>query len=278
MTIEDLARAASADLRSHTTTDLDAGLDAVLATHSRRRRQSRVTIALAAAAAVAAAWWGGASFSGHPTAPEPAPAPSPTSPSGVTVCADKLVTCLGDRTYRFALDRPVTWQIPHGFGVNSGVGATSLEVESYARSGSSGVTVMESVRAASPASLAASGVPATADAFVHWLADRPYLRASAARRTTFDGRPAWRVRVAVKRHQGSGPGRCGGVPTAGEPCHPIVYQDGAIAGLWSDMTADYTALDVPGSGTMVVWSWAFGHDTAALARNRSLVAGISVSR
>ena len=277
MSVEDLARAASGDLRTRTSADADAGLKAVLATHSRRRRQSRVTIALAAVATVAALWWGGASF-GHTAAPEPAPAPSPTSPPAPFVCADEMVSCLGDRTYRFSLDRPVKWQIPRGYGVGSGAGATTRMVESYWRTGLSGVTVMEGVRVASRASLAAPGVPATADGFVHWLANRPYLQASALRRTTFDGRPAWHVRVAVKPHRGAGPGRCAGGRVLGVPCHPITYQDGAVTGVWSDMIADYTAVDVPRSGTVVVWSWAFGHDTAALDRNHSLVAGISLGR
>jgi len=41
------------------------------------------------------------------------------------------------------------------------------------------------------------------------------------------------------------------------------------------MVADYTAFDLPGGGTTVVWSRAFGHDTRALARNEASVAGLS---
>jgi len=277
MSIEDLARAASVDLRTRTSTDLDAGLDAVLAAHSSRRRRLQVTIALAAAVAVAAAWWGGVTFGHHDTALQPTHR-IPTPGGNQAVCADPMVTCLGGRTYRFSLDSPVRWHIPRGYGVNSGAGATTQLVESYASTGSSGVTVMEGVVAASRASLAAAGVSPTPDGFIHWLAARPYLRASTVRRTTFDGRPAWHVRVAVKPHRGAGPERCAGGPIIGRPCHPITYQDGTVTGVWSDMIADYTAYDVPGSGTVVVWSWAFGHDTAALARNLSLVYGVSVSR
>ena len=43
------------------------------------------------------------------------------------------------------------------------------------------------------------------------------------------------------------------------------------------MSADYTAVDVPGGPTIVVWSWAFGHDRAALARNRTVVDGVSLT-
>jgi len=86
--------------------------------------------------------------------------------------------------------------------------------------------------------------------------------------------------VAVKPHHGSGPGRCAGSsPVTGFPCHPITYQDsGTVTGIWSDMTADYTAFHLPNTGTAVVWSWAFGHDTRDLDRNRSLADGIKLSR
>jgi hypothetical protein len=282
MSVHDLARAASADLRSHTVVDVDAGLDALLVAHDRRRRHSRFAIASVAAAAVLVAWWGVAGLGDHRTGLEPAPAPTPTSPPLLVpqgrVCQQAVVTCLGHRTYRFALGSPVTWQIPAAYGVDSGGGATTRMVESYSRSGSYGVTVMEGVRAASPAGLAAPGVPATASGFIHWLAQRPYLRASAVRRTIFDRRSAWQVRVVVKAHRGAGPGRCAGGGPVGRPCHAITYQDGDTTGVWSDMSADYTAVDMPGVGTVVVWSWAFGHDRAALARNRTVVDGISLTR
>jgi hypothetical protein len=283
MSVHDLARAASADLRSHTVADVDAGLEALLVAHSRRRRQVRFATALVAAAAVVAAWWGVAGLGDHRTSPEPAPAPTTTGPPLLVpqadVCTRARVTCLGDRTYTFALDSPVTWQIPRGYGVDSGGGASSFMVESYAlRQGpSAGVTVMEGVRAASRNSPTPDPrVPANARGFVHWVASRSFLDTSAVRRVTFDGRVAWRVGVDLKRHAGGGHGRCT-VTAPTQPCHAITYQDGAITGLWSDMSAEYTAVDVPGGGTTVVWSWAFGHDRAALPRNRAVVNAISLT-
>ena len=282
MSVHDLGRAASADLRSRTVADVEAGLDALLVAHDRQRRRSRVAIAMVAAAVVLAGWWGASGLGDHRTGPEPAPAPTTTGPPLLAgqgaVCQRALVECQGHRRYRFALDSPVEWRIPRGYGVDSGAGATTGMVESYSLSGASGVTVMEGVRAASPASLAAPGVPATASGFIHWLAQRPYLRTSSVRRTTFDRRPAWQVRVAVRAHQGAGAGRCAGTGIEGRPCHLITYQDGATTGVWSDMSADYTAVDVPGVGTVVVWSWAFGHDRAALAHNSRVVEGISLTR
>lgn len=281
MSIEELARAATVDLRTRTAADLEAGLDAVLATHSRRHRRSRVTIALAAAAAVAAAWWGGASLGGHAGGPEPAPAPTVPVPRQ-SLCQSSMVTCLGTpRTYGFALDVPVTWHVPRGYGVDSGAGATTQMVESYWRhhGNAAGVTVLEGVSAPSRTGDAAlRGGPTTANGFVHWLAARPYLVASTPRRTTIDGRPGWQVRVSLKPHAGAGPGRCA-EPIEGFRCYPVTYQDvRTITGIWGDMVADYTAFDLPGSGTAVVWSWAFGRDAAALDRNQQLVGGLSWPR
>jgi hypothetical protein len=284
MNIHELARAASQDLRSHTDADPDAGLDALLVTHARRRRESRAAIALAAAAAVAATWWGVAGLAEHRTGPEPAPSPSTTGPplllpQATAVCDRPLVTCLGGHTYRFALHAPVTWQIPHGYGVDSGSGASSSMVESYHLSGGTdGVTVLEDVRAASRISQAADPhSPTTAEGFVQWLAARPYLNASAVRRTTLAAGTAWNVRVTLKPHAGRGPGRCTGGP-GGTPCHPITYQGGSITGMWSGMVADYTAFDSADGGTVVVWSWAFDHDTRALNHHRALVDGLTLTR
>ncbi len=279
MSVHDLARAASADLQAHTVADVDAGLDGLYVVHTRHRRRSHIAIALAAAAAVVVGWWGVTGLGGQPSTLEPSRNPSTGStpllvPQGTGVCHRSLVTCRGDRTYVFGLTSPVRWQIPRRYGVGSGAGPTSNMVESYTPSGSSGITVMEGVRASTGRSHPAAGVPDTPEGFITWLAARPYLHASAVRRTTLGGLDAWHVRVGLKPHLGPGPGRCTGA-VGGQPCYPITYQDGGTTGIWGDMTADYTATDLPGSGTAVVWSWAFGHDRAALHRNQQAVAGLS---
>jgi hypothetical protein len=85
------------------------------------------------------------------------------------------------------------------------------------------------------------------------------------------GLDAWHVRVSLRPHVGRGSGLCNDI----YPCYQVTWQDGAITGIWGDMTADYIATDLPGSGTAVVWSWAFGHDKAALHRNGRVVAGLT---
>jgi hypothetical protein len=273
MSVHDLARAASADLRSHTVADVDAGLDALLVAHDRRRRHSRFAIGLVAAAAVLVAWWGVAGLDDHRTRSEPAD----HTPGGRGVCADAQVTCLGNRTYRFSLDSPIRWHIPRGFGVGSGAGVGDLLVESYwSHHGNNvGVTVMERVRTASQKTSTdpAPGVPATAAGFVGWLASRPYLHATTPRPISLDGHDGWRVRVSRRGSATGGPAMCLGDTT---PCRAVTSAP-IVTGMWGDLVADYVVVDLPGSGTLVAWSWATGHDTRALALNRTLIDGITLS-
>lgn len=276
MTLERVTRAAVEDLWAHTVADPEQGLTDLFAAHTRRRTQSRWAMGLAVAAAVLAAWWGGTTFGHHAATPQPAPpVPVPTQ----VACPSGHVRCLGQGTYRFALASPVVWRIPRGFGVDSGGGATSGMVESYwhHRGIASGVTVLEGVRAAARTAhpAPAPGVPGTAAGFVQWLASHSYLHASTPRRTTVAGHPAWAVRVSLNPHAAPGPATC----TGGNRCYPVTIQSGdSVTGIWGDMVADYTAFDLPGSGTAVVWSWSFAHDTSALTRNRELVAGLSWPR
>ena len=269
MTTDSRARAAVDDLWAHTVAHPEEGLATLFVTRARRRRRAGLGLALAAAAAVVVAWWG------LDSSPAPAPAPAPPPPWAqhprADPCHTQFVTCLGGRTYVFGLAAPVRWHIPRGYAADSGAGATALMVESYSESKSSGVTVMEHVAAASRGSEAANGVVRTAQGFADWLASRPFLTASTPQHTTIDGHDAWHVRVSLRPHVPDGPGVC----TGRWQCYPITYQAGAITGIWGDMVADYTAFDLPGGGTTVVWSWAFGHDTRALARNEASVAGLS---
>ncbi len=280
--IDDLVRSAVDDLRTATNADVESGLHEVYAARRLLRRQQRWAAAAAAVLALAVGWWGGhAMAGGTPTTPHPVgPPPHITPPQ---TCSGP-VRCLGSSTYRFALTRPVVWHIPHGYGVNSGTGATDWLVESYAQNIAggggpdqsdtvAGVTVMEGVRAPSAdGGSARSGVADTPHAFVSWLAGQPYLDATGVRPTHVDRRPAWHVRVTLAHGVGHGPGVCDGRFA----CYPTTFApDHSVTGIWGDMVADYTAFHVPGAGTTVVWSWAFSRDRAALAHNRLAVQGLS---
>ncbi len=274
MTTDPRTRAAVDDLWASTVADPDVGLASLMEVQCRRRRQSRMSTAALVAVAVALAWWGGSTFSTHRSVtPDPALVPSNQTQTQDTVCAKDRVICRGGRDYRFALSSPVDWHIPVHYGVASGDGVTPSMVESYSLrpEGGSGVTVMEGARAASRSSGEVPGGPTTGKGFVRWLASRPFLTASTPRRTTIDGRDAWQVRVALRPHLPQGTGMCNGA----FQCYPIISVGGGMTGIWRGVLADYTAFDLPGAGTAVVWSWSLDDDPKALEHNQTLVNGLS---
>src|SRR4051812_35331275 len=120
--IDARARTAVDDLRAATSSDVEAGLLGVYAGHRQRRRHNLLVGAAAVLLALGVGWWGG-----HTMTPGATERPQPTGPrlgvEHLRTCSGS-VRCLGHSTYRFALTRPVTWKIPHGYGVNSGSGST----------------------------------------------------------------------------------------------------------------------------------------------------------
>lgn len=282
--IDELAGAAAHELRATITSDLDAGLRELYAGHRRRRRHQNLAAAAAAAAvaiAVGVGWWG------HPVtrdAPVGPSNPGPTHGVGRTQPCFTPAHCLGPATFRFALTRPVTWHVPGGYQVSS-ASPTPWMAQSEAQRGQqgggpyqydtvAGITVLESVRAASAdGQAAASQVADTPQAFVSWLAAQPYLHTSPITRTRMDGRPAWHVRVSLAGRGGRGPTALCNDTVA---CYPLtVTPDNRMNGIWGSMIADFTAFRLPRAGTTLVWSWAFSHDQAALARNHSAVQGLT---
>jgi len=273
--IEQLARSSSEELRTRTTADVEAGLADLHVRLAHHRR--RTGLAVAAAIVFAAGLGAGVGVlathtdAGSPTTPSH---PGPTTSGQDPVCIAPRVDCLGDRTYRFALNRPVEWTIPPGFGVNSGAGASATMVESYREAPpTAGVTVLEDVRASSPdGTQPASAVDESPRAFVRWVAARRYLDAGEVIRTTLDGHPAWQVRVTLAR--GAAPGQ--GVCTDRYQCHAITFQPGGTStGIWGDMAAEYTAIRLPGAGMTVVWSWMFTGSGGHLGALEEAVHGLS---
>jgi hypothetical protein len=271
--IDQIARTSAEQLRSGTTQDVDAGLADLHLRHARHRRRTRAGAMAAVALALGLGWGAGSVFTRTHDAGAPGPTHRAPARDGGLACDWPRVHCLGGRTYRFDLTKPVTWHIPPDFAVNSGAGAGPLMVESY-HDGEpvAGVTVMERVRASTPTGLSpAHGVADTPRDLVEWVADRPFLDAGRLVRTRVDGRQAWQVRVTLARGAGPGEGLCNG-----NACHPITRQpNGAITGIWGDMAAEYTAFRVPGAGTTVVWSWIFSGDTGDLADLHSATSGLT---
>ena len=280
--IDARAHAAADELRRTISSDLDAGLVQLYAGGHRRRRQNLAVVAAAAAVVVAlgVGWWGARSMTRDtPVSPSK---PGQTQGVGGTQTCSGSGRCLGPATYRFSLTRPVTWHVPGGYQVSSAE-PTPWTVQVQAQRGQqgggpyqydtvAGVTVLEGVRAASANGADASRVAGTPQALVSWLAARPYLHASSVTSTRMDGHPAWQVRVALVGRGGDGPARCHGTVA----CYPLtVTPDGRVHGIWGSMVADLTAFRLPRAGTTLVWSWAFSHDQAALARNESAVGGLT---
>ncbi len=284
--IEDIARSSAEELRTGTAGDVEAGLADLHVRHARHRRHAAVGAVAAVAIALGVGWSAGSVMtrpgaqeqhgpSGHGQSQSPTPGPNvPTQATGGDACNQPLVTCLGDRSYRFDLDAPVVWAIPPNFGVNSGVGATAMEVETYRQAGpTAGVTVLEHVHASDPSGLGpAPGVGSDPQALVRWIAGRPFLDAGKVTRTTLDGRQAWRVRVVLAHGSGRGAATCSGRFR----CHAITYQDDRErTGIWADMVAQYIAFRVPGGGTTVVWSWAFTGTVSHLGGLEEAVHGVT---
>jgi hypothetical protein len=284
--IDQIARSSAQELRAGTTGDAEAGLADL---HVRQSRHRPYVVVGTVAALVVALGVGGAVGSvltreGAQDQGGPSHRSSQQATPGVNVptlgagsgdaCTEPLVTCLGDRTYRFDLVLPVVWAIPPNFGVNSGGGANSLQVESYRQVGpTAGVTVMEHVRASNPSGTApAQGVADDPRAFVNWVAARPFLDAGKVTRTTLDGRRAWQVRVMLARGSGRGASTCSGE----FQCHALTYQsDRERTGIWGNMAAQYVAFRLPGGGTAVVWSWAFTGDVGHLGGLQEAVHSIT---
>lgn len=269
--IEQLARTSAADLHSGTSLDIAAGLADLHVREADHRRKARLAAGAAVVLAVGLGAVGGTVLASDNPPPTPA-TPAPTVHKD-PACERERTQCLGDRTYRFDLARPVVWALPSDFGADSGPGVEPLKVESFWQGSSqSGVTVLEKVRASSPdGQRRAPGVADTPQAFVDWVASRPYLDAGPVTRTRLDGHLAWQVRVTPALVASSHPAAC----DAG-PCHLITLQpDGSTTGMWDTMAADYIALRLPGGGTTVVWSWMLTPDPQQLDVLKEAVQGLS---
>ena len=269
--IEQIARAGAEALRETTAGDTEAGIVDMHLRQERHRRRTWTGAVAAAFLVLGLGVAGGATLT-HRASADLTPS-NPGQQHSDQHCRAVLdITCLGHRTYRFPLSQPVQWRVPRGFGVASGM-AVPYTVESYRDDGQGGVTVLEHVRASSPDGMAAdTHVADSPRAFVRWVATRPYLAAGPVRTTTIDGHRAWQVRVSLKPGVPDGPARC----TDRYRCYSMTYQPNGInTGIWGDQAAEYTAFELPGGGTTVVWSWEFGADPSHLSSLDAAVRGLS---
>jgi hypothetical protein len=251
MSIEELGRsAADAALRKAT-----QEVDPTMMLQRLHRTSAARTVLTAAAVVVAlvvavvvvhgVAW---------PTSEQPGGRPS-TVPSsvGTPACAYPGITCLGGGRFRAALPVPVTLTAPADFDAAGSwhlIGTRSAEGYRSDVDGA-GVTVMEgAVPVRNDSSWTRDpAAGSTAASVAQWLADRPFLQNASVVKTRVGLLEAWRVTASL---------RPGAPLTASKDqftVGPTFKNDGSTAGFATNLTGDYTVLDVPGAGLTVIWSW-----------------------
>ena len=273
MSIDDLAREAAADARRQAVQRVDTG--SMLGQLHRMRRTRNIASVVSVLGLVAVVLLGGGLLARqYDTASIPLPPatqPTPTASAARSIpndgCSDEVVTCLGDDRYHLALQVPVTVTVPGNFDSNFNVwDTTSLEV--YRNDFKTvGVTVLESPVPVLDDGSATRDVSAgsTAEAQAAWLAQRPFLGHTHVTRTTLDGRTAWRVTGTLK------PGAKLTTRKTAQMVAPTFFGGTAKAGYWPGLVAEYTLVDVPGSGVTVIWSWAVYEHSRVLRANQPLI-------
>lgn len=266
-------------LRASTRIDAEDGLQRLHADSLRRRSAARVGAAAVAVFVAVSAGAFGQKVLVHDDA---LPAgPGQVDPDRYTLCHMPGVQCLPGRSALFDLADPVHWVIPEGYDLAAGSPtATKVEVRWQGSGASSGVLILEKLRPVNTLGqpVARYGSSTAPRHFAEWLASRPFLDATRPSPTSVGGHDAWQVRAQLA--PGANPPRGS---TCGFPCYPLTRSDvalttaqggGSTDSIWDDLVVDYTFVSLP-SGTAVVWSWAFDHDTSALERNRTAVDGIT---
>jgi hypothetical protein len=253
MSLDELARSATDQLRASVTAGLDAD-DMLARMHQARRRRSALRTASAAAvvllvaAAAGSAWW----LDGNGDA-RTVPADPPLAVTGA--CAQPRVTCLEGRRVRFDLRIPLDATLPDNFEYAVSTWG-SRSVELYRGDVEhAGVTVYED---AVPVRYDASrsrdpAAGTTAASMARWLADRPYLTGTELTRRTVAGRTVWQV---------TGAARAGAVlpDRVGLNAAAVTFAVAGESVAWVApvVTGSYTIADQPGGGVTVIWSWQYG--------------------
>ena len=89
----------------------------------------------------------------------------------------------------------------------------------------------------------------TAASVAQWLAGRAFLQNTSIVRTRVGSLQAWRVTGSLR------PGAPLPASKGDFTVGPTFKNDAATAGFATNLTGDYTVLDVPGVGLTVIWSW-----------------------
>ncbi len=271
MTIDELGRAAAAEARRNAATAVDTG--AMLRQLHRMRRRRTAGSIIGALAVAAAVLVSGVAIS-HDTRADSRNKPaSPHPPSSTGICADPDVRCLGADRFRFVdLPVPITLTLPVNFDRDFTVRTDGIE--GYRSDiDTTGVSVGEHATPAEYGPRSWTQDPAagrSAASMARWLSSRPFLIHTTLTRTAVDGLPAWHVSGDLK------PGAALPAPKAGGDVAPTFGRSyKANFGYRADLTGQYTLLDVPGAGVIVIWSWTLNHGDRVLAANQAFIDGLS---
>ena len=249
MTIDDLARTASADLNASVrrTVSADHGR-AALNTRLRRRRAAHGVAAVALVALSAA----GVAVVRDRTADQAVPGSPPTVDRTALPASGCLfdVRCI-DGTYRAALAVPTTFSLAGVLDVSSD---TASQLDLTEINDTFALTLLADPGAAQPNGrpLPGTGPESTAQELVEALQTRPDLQVSTPTAAEVAGRPA--VVVDVRARPGAKPK----VHCPGQDCFALFTSEDAgggwasTAGLGPYEVDRIFLVDVPGSGTVAV--------------------------
>jgi hypothetical protein len=263
VTLDDVARSATEQLRTAVTTGLDES-EMLRRMHRARRRRATANFAVVAAAAVVVIAGAGAVLLGD----EGGNTRVVSTPALTTACDQPRVTCLAGRRVRVDLRIPLEVALPTHFQDDITVSG-DRSVELYRNDiEHSGITVLED---AVPVRYDASrtrdpSAGTTAASMARWLADRPYLTGARLTRRTVAGRAVWQV-TGTARKDASPPDKVG----LNEAAVTFDVPGQVRAWVAPVLTGRYTLTDQPGGGVTVVWSWRYGLDLRDPGTDQSLV-------
>jgi len=276
MSIDDLARAAAADVRRRAAREVVP--ERRLGQLHRTRRTNNVLSVVAVLTIGAVVLIGGGALFGHnqigtpgsetasvpttpsqPRTPSPDPTPDP--------CHDPAVTCLGTNRFRVQLAVPVTVTLPANFEATFSIFSRDAMETHRSDLDTTGVTVLEhAIPVKYDASWTRDPTAGTsAKSVASWLFKRPFLTHATLTQVTLDGRIAWRVTADLK------PGAALPAAKSDWSVAPTFVGGPVTEGYRQALNGEYTLLDVPGAGVTVIWSWSLGQGPGATLKNQDYV-------
>jgi hypothetical protein len=271
MSLDELARSATAQLSRSMTDTLDPG-DMLRRLHGSRRRRTGAVVA-AVAVAVLATVLGSALVTAQAGRGDlPAHRGSEVRSGGLPAfCHDPLLRCLGDRRLRILLRHPFTVTVPGTFRLEPQVPGKRAAELYRSDVEQTGVTLMQDVVPVrdddSWTRDPAAGT--TARSMARWLRHRPYFQVARLTSRQVAGRTAWLVTGRVRADAFLSESRRAGFPVA-----PAFRTGDVTSGVAPLLPGTFTLVDQPRGGVTVIWSWTVGADRTALPGNRPMVTAL----